>query len=191
MSEQENNQQQGEDKLLAGKYKSQDELEKGYIELSKKLGEQSKQPSAAPAKQDDSASTEDYAWKSKNAALDMQQTILNQRKAEASKALEDSNTLTSVRAALGSSDAINQFQKEFDEGQVSAAEVKRLAKLGGKPQEANETIPPKVEEKKTSAETDHGWMMTQLKDLEGPYFDKNHSDHAATRQRVEAIRKNL
>lgn len=177
--------------LLAGKFKSAEELEKGYLSLQQKLGDRSK---SEPKGEEppNSASSEDFAWKKENAALDAKEAILHKRKAGADEVLKDADTLAAVRSALGSAESVKQFEQRFDAGDVSADEVKTLARIGGqKPAEADVTLPGKSQHETKSSDADFQWMMSQIKDLDGPYLRKDHPMHAEIRQKVEQIRKNL
>ena len=69
-----NQQPQGEPQQFAGKFNSAEELEKGYLELQKKLGDR---PKAAEPKAPEQApiASDDYEWQKKNAVLDAQQFV--------------------------------------------------------------------------------------------------------------------
>ena len=184
--------QEGEpqQKLYAGKFKNESELEKGYLELQKKLGDRQppndESPKPPKADEDDK---EEYAWKQKNAALDAQQAVIDARKKEAAEVLADGDTLSAVRRALGDSTAVSEFEQEFDKGQVSASEVRRLAKLGGHKPENAKTIPEptdNVAQQANEAEVDY--MLKMLKNSNSAYFNQKASDHKAVVAKVNEIK---
>ena len=180
---------EGTEQLLAGKYKSQEELEKGYLELQKKLGDRPKPEPQAPEPKAPTPQ-ENYQWKQKSAVLDAQNSILESRKQEAAKALDSGDTLIAVRSALGSSDAIAQFEADFDRGHVSAAEVQRLAALGGKPKEGTQTIP----ENKSGGEVTQDqkdFVMSHLKQSSGAYYNPRNPNHSEVKRQVDDIRQKL
>ena len=53
--------QEAQDNLLAGKYKNAQDLEQGYIELQKKLGESEAEEPVAEAEEEEEYEEEDYA----------------------------------------------------------------------------------------------------------------------------------
>ena len=182
-------QEGGNQELIAGKFKSQEELVASYKQLEQKLHSKQQEPKAP---EPSNPSPEKYAWKETNEKLDARHQILEQRKKEADSVLSNPDTLQSVRAALGSQEAIQQFQKDFDDGHVSAAEVKRLAAVGGKPKESTESIPQgNAPQQGKASEQDIQWMMANLKDPDGVYFDPQHPDHQKVKLRVEQIRNSL
>lgn len=195
MSEQEQVQTQeqvkeeGQQELILGKFKSQDDLIASYQQLEKKL--HSKPPQQETPKQGDSPQETD--WREKNAELDAQETLLAKRKQEANAALTDGDTLQNVRMALGSKDAIDSFQKDFDAGHVSAAEVQRLASLAKQPKENPQTIPePQAKQEQVGiSQEDEDYMMGQFKNLASPYNNSQHPEHRKARARVAQIQQTL
>ena len=196
MSEQvQDKDQQGQEggaqqELILGKFKSNEEVQKAYVELEKKLG--SKQQ---PAEQNNQAPAEppkDYDWQKQNAAMDAQEAAVNKRKEEAAAVLGDPANLATVRRVLGNSDAVKQFEQEFNEGHVSASEVKRLLAMGGQVKESTSTIPePKEQGSQQVSDQDLKYYFQQLKNQSSAYNNSNSPEHKATRARVMEIRQKL
>ena len=190
MSEENKDQnKEGGQELILGKFKTQDDLIASYKQLEQKL--HSKPPQQEPAKPP-SPPQDDYEWQKKNAALDAKEAVIRQRKDEAAEVLNSGDTLSSVRRALGSADAVAQFQKEFDAGDVSASEVKRLAALGGGVKESTKTIPEPAQEQKTEvSDSDLAYYFTQLKNPTSAYNNTFSPEHKQVRSKVHEIRQRL
>ena len=176
---------------FAGKFKSAEELEKGYLELQKKLGD--RRNSEPPKQEPPAATSDEYEWQKKNAALDAKEAVIKKRKDEAAEALSDGDTLSAVRRALGSTDAVNQFQKEFDAGDVSASEVRRLATLGKGVKESTQTLPEpnKDADSDQLTQDESAYYFQQLKNPNSPYNNTFSPEHKQARVKMAAIRQKL
>ena len=200
MSEQENIQTQVEPTvqeepkqapMILGKFKDQDALIESYKQLERRLHDRPK--SEEPKTQESSSVTPDEGgWKQKNAILEAQANVSKRRKDEASKALNDSDVLSAVRRALGSRDAIAEFEKEVDAGQVSSKEIARLARLGGLKRENESTLPESKEAVKAQAQdAEVKYMMRMLRDSTSAYFNQQASDHKHVVAKVNEIKQRL
>ena len=180
---------QGGEELILGKFKTQDDLIASYKQLEQKL--HSKPPQQEPAKPP-SPPQDEFEWQKKNAQLDAAESLTAKRKQEAAELLSDADTLKNVRAALGSSERIKEFQDDFDKGNVSAAEVKRLAGLRAKPTEATTTIPEnKTDDNPTVTDEEQNFLLSQLKTPYTAYANPSHPKHKEARQRVAEIKAKM
>jgi hypothetical protein len=121
---------EGGEKLLAGKYKSAEDLEKAYIELQGKLGQAPKPPEADPAKAAEASAqaTEDAAKKTvENAGLDFNE--FTQEFATSGKLSDESY------AKLEKAGVSRSIVDSYIQGQAAlakAAEAQLLADVGGR-----------------------------------------------------------
>ena len=177
--------------LILGKFKDVDALKKSYTELERKLGD--RPPQQEPPKQDNPApEKEEYEWQKQNAAMDAQAALTAKRKQEVATLLADNSVLSAVRRALGDADSIAEFEQEFASGQVTASEVRRLAKVGGYKKENVKTIPDSKEDVKSQAqEAEVAYMMKMLKNSNSAYFNQKASDHKHVVAKVNEIKSRL
>ena len=193
MSNEENKDQQnqeGQEQLILGKFKNQDDLVKSYQELEKKLhSKQPSDPQSPEPSKDDEGDKEEFEWQKKNTALEAAEAVLHARKAEAAAALADDATLAAVRKSLGNKEAIDQFQKEFNEGQVSASEVRRLAAMSGNVKESTQTIPENTDENTALPSTaEQQEYLRMVSSPTGPAFNSSHPKHKEARERLQELK---
>ena len=178
--------------LIGGKFKSVDDLLKSYTHLEKRLHQETSKTALPDSDKKEPAADPDFKWKAENAKLDAQQSILESRKKAAADVLADDAVLGAVRRALGDSAAVAEFEKEFDAGEISAAEVRRLAKLGGFSAENTKTIPESKESVAEQAnEAEIAYMMKMLKNSGSAYFNQKASDHKHVVAKVNEIKARI
>lgn len=181
----------GQEELILGKFKTQQDLIDSYKSLERKLHDRPE-----PNKEGDKTKVEppkdEHDWMQKNAALDAQEALVAKRKQEAGALLADDRTLQDVRAALGSPERIKEFQEDFDKGNVSAAEVRRLAGLRStSTPDATTTIPESEKESKDAGEDETTFLMKHLNSPNSPYFDPKHPQHKQVKEQVNAVKQKL
>ena len=188
-------QTQGEpqQELILGKFKDVEALKKSYQALEQKLGDRQSSNDESPKPSADAAGEkEKYEWKAKSAELDAKEALLTERKKEAAAVLSDGDTLNAVRRTLGSSDAIAEFERDFDAGHVSAAEVKRLARQSGVVKESTQTLPESGADTGPAVSSEEEeFLKRTVSNPYSPLFQANHPEHAKIKQRVTEIKAKL
>lgn len=195
MSE-ENKKPEGSEELLAGKFKSKEDLEKGYLELQKKLsaGEHKKEPETPP-KTDSAAMAKEVAKLVAQAMKDQQSAAKEQNTDAVKKLIKDTpDGALSLKKALYTEDGKQEkdYFKKIEAGEISPQEVKILMDQGRQLEEPPsflDAILKKTDYSKDDFARDSEALNNLLADSK--WYHPKHPDHKKNREKTMALQKKL